>query len=221
MTDPQFAAQVDAELQRVTAKIERLQSLKTKLQDLKHDLAQTVQEAPSPLVAPSAPVPTEPAQPHVPQARRANASTAKAEPEKPEPAQVKAKPAKPAKAKSVKAKPAKTTAAKTPPAKRARTTKKTTKAPRARHSRTDRIFQLLDEQPRSAAEVTKLLEESYPDQKGPENTVRTALNSLVGQDRAHLSRQGSAVFYSRPAAAGEAGPAEPAKAAEDTVSADA
>lgn len=188
MSDPQFLVHVDAELQRLTVEIERLQNLKTKLQDLKQELTQgAMKESEAPSAEQADPPPggaqtsvTEVEHAAVPQARRA------------EPKSEKGKPAKKA------------------PAKKASRAKKTSKAPRARRarrdgpSRTDLILELLDEQPRSAGEVTKLLEEKHPDQKAPEGIVRTALNSLVGRDRAHLSRQGQAVFYSRPASAASA-----------------
>ena len=195
MSDSQFAAQVDTELQRVTAKIEQLQSLKSKLEDLKQALPQPAEEAQAPSVEQADPPPADTEHALVPQARRANTSTTKA--------------------KSTKAR-----TTKTAPAKKARSSKKAAKAPQARRTRTDRIFELLDEQPRSAAEVTKLLEEKHPDQKGPESTVRTALNSLVGQNRAYLSRQGSAVFYSSTATGGATADA-PATASVEAVATEA
>ncbi|UQA91400.1 helix-turn-helix domain-containing protein [Streptomyces halobius] len=73
-------------------------------------------------------------------------------------------------------------------------------------TRADRILGLLNEQPRTVSELTKLLAQEHPEHAAPETAVRNTLeNSLVAKSLAHRSKQGRSVFYSRPAPEPESG----------------
>ncbi|QTZ90175.1 hypothetical protein [Streptomyces auratus] len=209
MSDSEFAAQVAAKLERITLEIDELQKLKSKLEDIQLHLGTQASEEP---VAPQpAEADAEVAPPvTVPAARRSDATAPKAKPAK----------------KSAKKAPAKAArSAKKPPAKVAGGTKKTRKATTARvkarqknSTRADRVLALLDEQPRTVAEMTKLLTQEHPDHSAPETAVRNTLEtSLVAKGLAHRSKQGRSVFYSRPAPAAQAGTGTKAKDAVEAT----
>ncbi|MFE1171382.1 hypothetical protein [Streptomyces sp. NPDC058773] len=190
MSDSEFAAQVAAKLKSIAKEIDELQKLKVKLEDLqKHLGAGSRNTAVTPQPAEPGPAVTKPAT--VPQARRAQATTApKAKPTTKAPV----KSAKSAKKKTRKAKPARAAGG------------------RRNSTRADRVLGLLDEQPRTVAEVAKLLAQQHPDHSAPETAVRNTLEtSLVAKGLVHRTKQGRSVFYSRPASGAEA---EAAKAAE-------
>ncbi|MGY5125758.1 hypothetical protein [Streptomyces nigrescens] len=196
MSDSEFAAQVAAKLESIAKEIDELQKLKAKLEDLqKHLGAGPRKAAVAPQPAEPEPAVTKPAT--VPPARRAQATAPKAKPASKPPAKV----AKSAKKKTRKAKPARTT------------------ADRRNSTRADRVLALLDEQPRTVAEMTKLLTQEHPDHAAPETAVRNTLEtSLVAKGLAHRSKQGRSVFYSRPTAGGEAQEADAAVAQEEAAS---
>ncbi|MGA4877269.1 hypothetical protein [Streptomyces lydicamycinicus] len=184
MSDSEFAAQVAAKLESIAKEIDELQKLKVKLEDLQKHLGTGARKAAvAPQPAEPEPAVTKPAT--VPPARRAQTTAPKAKPAaKP--------PAKAAKSTNAKKKPRK--------AKAARST-----AGRRSSTRADRVLGLLDEQPRTVAEMTKLLAQEHPEQAAPETAVRNTLEtSLVAKGLAHRSKQGRTVFYSRPAAGAEA-----------------
>ncbi|MGW7578175.1 hypothetical protein [Streptomyces sp. NPDC054765] len=180
-----------AKLKSIAKEIDELQKLRTKLEDLQQHLgtapgkAETV--TPQPVEADAAmtkPVTTPVDKPvTVPAARRAKPAAPKVKP------------------------------AKKPPAKAAGSVKKARKATPARGkarqrnaTRVDRVLGLLDEQPRTVTELTKLLAQEHPDHTAPETAVRNTLEtSLVAKGLAHRSKQGRSVFYSLPAATPEAG----------------
>ncbi|MFD5734469.1 hypothetical protein ACFWIY_16750 [Streptomyces sioyaensis] len=205
MSDSEFAAQVAAKLERITLEIDELQKLRAKLEDIQLHLGTQASEEP---VAPQpAEADAEVAPPvTVPAARRSDATAPKA------------KPAKKAPTKAARS-------AKKPPAKVAGGTKKTRKATTARvkarqknSTRADRVLALLDEQPRTVAEMTKLLTQEHPDHGAPETAVRNTLEtSLVAKGLAHRSKQGRSVFYSRPAPAAQAGTGTKAKDAVEAT----
>ncbi|MFI1159152.1 hypothetical protein [Streptomyces sioyaensis] len=212
MSDSEFAAQVAAKLERITHEIDELQKLRAKLEDIQLHLGTQAPEEPvAPQPAEADPEVAPPAT--VPAARRSDATAPKAKPAK-KPTK---KPTKKAPAKAARS-------AKKPPAKVAGGTKKTRKATTARvkarqknSTRADRVLALLDEQPRTVAEMTKLLVQEHPDHGAPETAVRNTLEtSLVSKGLAHRSKQGRSVFYSRPAPAAQAGTGTKAK---DTVEA--
>ncbi|MFI5519749.1 hypothetical protein [Streptomyces platensis] len=184
MSDSEFAAQVAAKLESIAKEMDELQKLKVKLEDLQKHLGTGGRKAAvAPQAAEPEPAATKPAT--VPPARRAQATAPKAKPAaKP--------PAKAAKSTTAKKKPRK--------AKAARST-----AGRRSSTRADRVLGLLDEQPRTVAEMTKLLAQEHPEHAAPETAVRNTLEtSLVAKGLAHRSKQGRTVFYSRPAAGAEA-----------------
>ncbi|MFE3882913.1 hypothetical protein ACFXPQ_08335 [Streptomyces lydicus] len=193
MSDADFAVQVAAKLKSIAKEIDDLQKLRAKLEDLQQHLGTASREeavVPQPSEAVTAV--TKPVT--VPAARRAK------------PAAPKAKPAKKA------------------PAKAAGSTKKARKAAPARgkarqrnSTRADRVLALLDRQPRTVTELTKLLAQEHPDHTAPETAVRNTLEtSLVAKGLAHRSKQGRSVFYSLPGAAAEAGAEDRAAQAADT-----
>ncbi|MFD5393017.1 hypothetical protein ACFWJW_01970 [Streptomyces sp. NPDC127097] len=184
MSDSEFAAQVAAKLESIDKEIDELQKLRVKLEDLQKHLGTGARKsAVAPQPAEPEPAVTKPAT--VPPARRAQATAPKAKPA------AKA-PAKTAKSTNAKKKPRK--------AKAARST-----AGRRSATRADRVLGLLDEQPRTVAEMTKLLTQEHPEHAAPETAVRNTLEtSLVAKGLAHRSKQGRTVFYSRPAAGAEA-----------------
>ncbi|MFH8573641.1 hypothetical protein [Streptomyces sp. NPDC017993] len=181
MSDAQLAEHVAAKLQSIAKQIDDLQQLKAKLEDLQQHLGtEPDNEADTPQLPETG---TEPAKPAtVPAARRAKANGAKTRPKK--------------------------AAAKT-----AGSTKKpraaTRAAGKARHkspTRADRLLELLNEQPRTVAELTQLLKQEQPDHAAPETAVRNTLeNSLVAKGLVHRSKQGRSVFYSHPTPALESG----------------
>ncbi|MFD9207235.1 hypothetical protein ACFVZM_13255 [Streptomyces sioyaensis] len=197
MSDSEFAAQVAAKLERITHDIDELQKLRAKLEDIQLHLGTPAPEEPvAPQPAEADPEVAPPVT--VPAARRPDATAPKAKPAK----------------KATKKAPAKAArSAKKPPAKVAGGTKKTRKATTSRvkarqknSTRADRVLALLDEQPRTVAEVTKLLGQEHPDHGAPETAVRNTLEtSLVAKGLAHRSKQGRSVFYSRPAPEGGTG----------------
>ncbi|MFG2865095.1 hypothetical protein [Streptomyces sioyaensis] len=209
MSDSEFAAQVAAKLERITLEIDELQKLRSKLEDIQLHLGTQASEEPvAPQPAESDPEVAPPVT--VPAARRSDATAPKAKPAK----------------KSAKKAPAKAArSAKKPPAKVAGGTKKTRKATTARvkarqknSTRADRVLALLDEQPRTVAEMTKLLTQEHPDHGAPETAVRNTLEtSLVAKGLAHRSKQGRSVFYSRPAPAAQAGTGTKAKDAVEAT----
>ncbi|TJZ57413.1 hypothetical protein FCH28_08330 [Streptomyces piniterrae] len=171
-----------AKLSSITQEIDELQKLRTKLEDLQQHLATAPGE--EAVTSPTTEVDTEVTEPvtkpvTIPAARRSGTTSPKAKP------------------------------AKKAPAKAAGSAKKTRKAISARgkarqgnSTRADRVLGLLDEQPRTVAEMTKLLAQEHPDHTAPETAVRNTLeNSLVAKGLAHRSKQGRTVFYSLPAAA--------------------
>jgi len=184
MSDSEFAAQVAAKLESIAKEMDELQKLKTKLEDLQKHLGTGAKKAAvAPQAAEPEPAVTKPAT--VPPARRAQATTPKAKPAaKP--------PAKAAKSMNAKKKPRKVKPARSTTGRRSST-------------RADRVLGLLDEQPRTVAEMTKLLAQAHPEHAAPETAVRNTLEtSLVAKGLAHRSKQGRTVFYSRPAAGAEA-----------------
>ncbi|MET7802147.1 hypothetical protein [Streptomyces decoyicus] len=194
MSDSEFAVQVAAKLKGIAKEIDELQKLRAKLEDLQQHLGTGPQEeavvAPQSVEADT----TVPKPVTVPAARRAKAAAPKAKP------------------------------AKKAPAKAAGSAKKTRKSTPAKgkarqrnSTRVDRVLGLLDEQPRTVTELTKLLAQEHPDHTAPETAVRNTLEtSLVAKGLAHRSKQGRSVFYSLPAAAPEAG-----TEAQETDAADA
>ncbi|MEU9484010.1 hypothetical protein AB0D83_10125 [Streptomyces decoyicus] len=195
MSESEFAVQVAAKLKSIAKEIDELQKLRAKLEDLQQHLGTSPQE--EAVVAPQ-PVETDNTTAlkpvTVPAARRAKSAAPKAKPAKKAPAKAagsakKARKATPAKGKA-----------------------------RQRNStRVDRVLGLLDEQPRTVTELTKLLAQEHPDHTAPETAVRNTLEtSLVAKGLAHRSKQGRSVFYSLPAAAPKAG-----TEAQETDAADA
>ncbi|MGW3014232.1 hypothetical protein ACWC9R_36195 [Streptomyces sp. NPDC001219] len=182
MSDSEFAAQVAAKLESIAKEIDELQKLKVKLEDLqKHIGAGPRNTAVTPPPAEPEPAVTKPVT--VPPARRAQATTPKAKP----PTKAPAKAPKGAKKKPRKAKPTRAATG------------------RRNSTRADRVLGLLDEQPRTVAEVTKLLAQEHPDHSAPETAVRNTLEtSLVAKGLVHRSKQGRSVFYARPAAGAKA-----------------
>ncbi|WP_327700865.1 hypothetical protein [Streptomyces decoyicus] len=186
MSDSEFAVQVAAKLKGITKEIDELQKLRAKLEDLQQHLGTSPQEeavvAPQPVETDNT---TAPKPVTVPAARRAKSAAPKAKP-----------------AKKAPAKAAKTTGS----AKKARkATPAKGKARQRNATRVDRVLGLLDEQPRTVTELTKLLAQEHPDHTAPETAVRNTLEtSLVAKGLAHRSKQGRSVFYSLPAAAPEA-----------------
>ncbi|BDH12557.1 hypothetical protein [Streptomyces hygroscopicus] len=197
MSDSEFAVQVAAKLKGITKEIDELQKLRSKLEDLQQHLGTSPQEE---AVAAPQPVETDTTAPKpvtVPAARRAKSAAPKA------------KPAKKAPAKAAKTAAGAKKARKATPAKG--------KARQRNSTRVDRVLGLLDEQPRTVTELTKLLAQEHPDHTAPETAVRNTLEtSLVAKGLAHRSKQGRSVFYSLPAAAPEAG-----TEAQETDAADA
>ncbi|MFE1764566.1 hypothetical protein ACFW81_10145 [Streptomyces angustmyceticus] len=193
MSDSEFAVQVAAKLKSIAKEIDELQKLRAKLEDLQQHLDTGPQKK---AVAPQPPeTGTAAAKPAtVPAARRAK------------PAAPKGKPAKKA--------PAKTAGS----AKKARkATPARGKARRRNATRADRVLGLLDEQPRTVTELTKLLTQEHPDHTAPETAVRNTLEtSLVAKGLAHRSKQGRSVFYSLPGATQE-GTKEPAADATEAA----
>ncbi|MGW2024967.1 hypothetical protein [Streptomyces decoyicus] len=184
MSESEFAVQVAAKLKSIAKEIDELQKLRAKLEDLQQHLGTGAQEeavvAPQPVESDNT---TAPKPVTVPAARRAKSAAPKAKPAKKAPAKAagsakKARKATPAKGKA-----------------------------RQRNStRVDRVLGLLDEQPRTVTELTKLLAQEHPDHTAPETAVRNTLEtSLVAKGLAHRSKQGRSVFYSLPAAAPKAG----------------
>ncbi|MFC9227648.1 hypothetical protein ACFTZI_01510 [Streptomyces decoyicus] len=184
MSESEFAVQVAAKLKSIAKEIDELQKLRAKLEDLQQHLGTSPQEeavaAPQPVETDNT---TAPKPVTVPAARRAKSAAPKAKP------------------------------AKKAPAKAAGSAKKTRKATPAKgkarqrnSTRVDRVLGLLDEQPRTVTELTKLLAQEHPDHTAPETAVRNTLEtSLVAKGLAHRSKQGRSVFYSLPAAAPKAG----------------
>lgn len=173
MSDSEFAAQVAAKLKSITDEIDDLQKLKTKLEDLQQHLGTDLQG--DDVVTPQLPeVDTEVAKPvTVPAARGAKASVEKAPPAKKTSARAASSAKKPRKATSVRG-----------------------KARQKKSTRADRLLELLNEQPRTVAELAKLLTQEHPQHTAPETVVRNTLeNSLVAKGLAHRSKQGRSVFY--------------------------
>ncbi|BCK73870.1 hypothetical protein Spla01_00808 [Streptomyces platensis] len=198
MSDSQFAAQVAAKLESIAKEMDELQKLKAKLEDLQKHLGTGAKKAAvAPQAAEPEPAVTKPAT--VPPARRAQATAPKAKPAaKP--------PAKAAKSTNAKKKPRKAKAARSTTGRRSST-------------RADRVLGLLDEQPRTVAEMTKLLAQEHPEHAAPETAVRNTLEtSLVAKGLAHRSKQGRTVFYSRPAAGAEAQGADAAAPKKEAAS---
>ncbi|MFG2490725.1 hypothetical protein ACGFSD_06615 [Streptomyces caniferus] len=177
MSDSEFAVQVAAKLKSIAKEIDELQKLRTKLEDLQQHLDSGPRE--------------KVAVPQPPEADTAAAKPATV------PAARRAKPAAP-KGKPTKKAPAKTAGS----AKKARkATPARGKARQRNATRADRVLGLLDEQPRTVTELTKLLAQEHPDHTAPETAVRNTLEtSLVSKGLAHRSKQGRSVFYSTPAA---------------------
>ncbi|MFG2142075.1 hypothetical protein [Streptomyces sp. NPDC048650] len=176
MSDAELAEHVATKLKSIAQQVDDLQKLKAKLEDLQQHLGtDTGDEVVTPQLSEADTEVREPAT--VPAARRATAAVAKARPKK-------------AAAKAKKAEGTKKPRA----AKRAGGT-----ARRKSPTRVDLLLELLNEQPRTVAELTKLLAKEHPDQAGPETVVRNTLeNSLVAKGLAHRSKQGRNVFYSHP-----------------------
>ncbi|GFE19460.1 hypothetical protein Sgleb_75070 [Streptomyces glebosus] len=198
MSDSEFAAQVAAKLESIAKEMDELQKLKAKLEDLQKHLGTGAKKAAvAPQVAEPEPAVTKPAT--VPPARRAQATAPKAKPAaKP--------PAKAAKSTNAKKKPRKVKATRSTTGRRSST-------------RADRVLGLLDEQPRTVAEMTKLLAQEHPEHAAPETAVRNTLEtSLVAKGLAHRSKQGRTVFYSRPAAGAEAQGADAAAPQKEAAS---
>ncbi|WP_405835210.1 hypothetical protein OG528_00450 [Streptomyces platensis] len=198
MSDSEFAAQVAAKLESIAKEMDELQKLKAKLEDLQKHLGTGAKKAAvAPQVAEPEPAVTKPAT--VPPARRAQATAPKAKPAaKP--------PAKAAKSTNAKKKPRKVKAARSTTGRRSST-------------RADRVLGLLDEQPRTVAEMTKLLAQEHPEHAAPETAVRNTLEtSLVAKGLAHRSKQGRTVFYSRPTAGAEAQGADAAAPQKEAAS---
>ncbi|WP_330319110.1 hypothetical protein OG301_00755 [Streptomyces platensis] len=199
MSDSEFAAQVAAKLESIAKEMDELQKLKAKLEDLQKHLGTGAKKAAvaPPQAAEPEPAVTKPAT--VPPARRAQATAPKAKPAaKP--------PAKAAKSTNAKKKPRKVKAARSTAGQRSST-------------RADRVLGLLDEQPRTVAEMTKLLAQEHPEHAAPETAVRNTLEtSLVAKGLAHRSKQGRTVFYSRPAAGAEAQGADAAAPKKEAAS---
>ncbi|WP_433854372.1 hypothetical protein [Streptomyces kronopolitis] len=200
MSDSEFTTQVAAKLERVTQQIGELQELKAKLEDIQLHLDTQAPEEPA-VPQPAEAEKAAAAPVTVPAARRPAPAAPKAKPAKKAAERAAKKPAKKAPAKAARS-------AKKPPAKVAGGSKKTRKATTARvkarqknATRADRVLALLDEQPRTVAEMTKLLTQEHPEHTAPETAVRNTLEtSLVSRGLAHRSKQGRSVFYSRPAA---------------------
>ncbi|MEU9110997.1 hypothetical protein AB0D04_04130 [Streptomyces sp. NPDC048483] len=178
MSDSEFAVQVAAKLKSITQEIDDLHKLKSKLEDLQQHLGSAAQDE---AVSPQPPeTDADAAKPvTVPAARRAKASVPKDRPANKAPAKAAGGPKKTRKATSAKGK----TRQKSP-------------------TRADHLLGLLNEQPRTVAELTKLLAEEHPNQAAPETAVRNTLeHSLVAKGLAHRSKQGRSVFYSHPTSA--------------------
>ncbi|MFG2827503.1 hypothetical protein [Streptomyces sp. NPDC048434] len=196
MSESEFAVQVAAKLKSIAKEIDELQKLRAKLEDLQQHLGTSPRKEVEEVVAPQ---PSE-------------ADTAVTKPVT-VPAARRAKPAAP------KAKPAKKA-----PAKAAGSAKKARKATPARgksrqrnSTRADRVLGLLDEQPRTVTELTKLLAKEHPDHTAPETAVRNTLEtSLIAKGLAHRSKQGRSVFYSLPGATSQDGTEDRAADAADT-----
>lgn len=173
MSDSEFAAQVAAKLKSITDQINDLQKLKAKLEDLQQHLGTDLQVDEA--VTPQLPeADAEVAKPvTVPAARGAKAAVSKAPPAKKAPARAAGSAKKPRKATSVRG-----------------------KAPQKKSTRADRLLELLNDQPRTVAELAKLLTQEHPQHAAPETVVRNTLeNSLVAKGLAHRSKQGRSVFY--------------------------
>ncbi|MFI9047398.1 hypothetical protein [Streptomyces sp. NPDC053427] len=184
MSDSEFAAQVANKLKSIAEEMDELQKLKTKLEDLQQHLGtEPREEAVTPQLseadiepAKSAAVPAT-----VPAARRAKASAPKVKPAKKTPAKAAGSAKKPRKAAAVRG-----------------------TARQKKSTRADSLLGLLNDQPRTVAELTKLLAQEFPHHAAPETAVRNSLeNSLVAKGLAHRGKQGRNVFYSHPAAAPE------------------
>ncbi|WP_148666591.1 hypothetical protein [Streptomyces sp. MOE7] len=175
MSDAELAEHVAAKLKSITKQIDDLQRLKTKLEDLQQHLGTGAgDEAATPQPSAADIEETKPAT--VPAARRAKTAVAKAKPKK--------------------------TAAKTAGStKKPRAVKRVGgKTQRKSPTRADRLLELLNGQPRTVTELTKLLAQEHPNYAAPETAVRNTLeNSLVAKGLAHRSKQGRNVFYSTPA----------------------
>ncbi|MEV7243110.1 BlaI/MecI/CopY family transcriptional regulator [Streptomyces sp. NPDC093248] len=96
---------------------------------------------------------------------------------------------------------AKAAAVKSPKGKKQASAKPVAVKPAARNATrptlVDLIHRHLAEQsePRSAAEVTKVLSDAHADRSISPNVVRTTLESLVAKGLAQRNKQGSSVFY--------------------------
>ncbi|MFI9082057.1 hypothetical protein ACIGW8_37455 [Streptomyces sioyaensis] len=189
MSDNEFAAQVAAKLDSVTKEIEELQHLKAKLEDLQQHLVTDLRHAEVP-ASPTAQDSTRPsaaeADPAVaPQTRHTKASEPKVKQAKKASARV---------------------AGSTQPLSKSKPARRKTLLDSPTRIRS--TLELLDEQPRSVAEIAKLLGQKHPDHDTPQSAVRNTLeNSLVAKSLAHRNKQGAAVFYSRSATDAEPGPA--------------